>query len=89
MVSAMGDAEGNARGNFVILDSDFNVKGTWTGRENDSDYGYDFWYQPHHNVLISTQWGRPKNIFQVKILLSKGGLWLGTAWAQETFIFWY
>lgn len=22
--------------------------------------GYDFWYQPRHNVLISTEWGIPK-----------------------------
>ena len=22
--------------------------------------GYDFWYQPLHNVMISTEWGEPK-----------------------------
>jgi len=22
--------------------------------------GYDFWYQPLHNVMISTEWGVPK-----------------------------
>src|SRR6218665_1697684 len=21
--------------------------------------GYDFWYQPRHNVMISTEWGAP------------------------------
>lgn len=25
--------------------------------------GYDFWYQPRHNVMISTEWAAP-NIFQ-------------------------
>ena len=25
---------------------------------------YDFWYQPYHNVLISTEWGAPKCFFQ-------------------------
>lgn len=24
--------------------------------------GYDFWYQPRHNVLISTEWGVPKHL---------------------------
>ena len=22
--------------------------------------GYDFWYQPRFNVMISTEWGEPK-----------------------------
>ena len=26
-------------------------------------FGYDFWYQPYHNVLISTEWGHPKSFF--------------------------
>ena len=24
--------------------------------------GYDFWYQPRHNVMISTEWGAPQMI---------------------------
>ena len=23
---------------------------------------YDYWYQPHHNVMISTEWGIPKSL---------------------------
>ena len=23
---------------------------------------YDYWYQPHHNVMISTEWGVPKSL---------------------------
>ena len=25
----------------------------------DCFYRYDFWYQPFHNVMISTEWGAP------------------------------
>ena len=25
---------------------------------------YDFWYQPYHNVMISTEWGHPRSFFQ-------------------------
>ncbi|KAK9830616.1 hypothetical protein WJX81_005797 [Elliptochloris bilobata] len=57
MVSAMGDAEGKARGGFVLLDQDFKVKGKWSDTE--TEYGYDFWYQPRHNVMVSSQWGAP------------------------------
>ena len=21
---------------------------------------YDYWYQPYHNVMISTEWGHPR-----------------------------
>ncbi|KAB7497286.1 Selenium-binding protein 1 [Armadillidium nasatum] len=33
-------------------------KGPWT--DMDSDFGYDYWYQPTHDVLISSEWGSPK-----------------------------
>lgn len=57
MVSAMGDAKGNGRGAFLILDKDLKVKGTWS--EEETKYGYDFWYQPRLNVMVSTEWGAP------------------------------
>ena len=25
---------------------------------------YDFWYQPYHNVMISTEWGHPRCFFK-------------------------
>ncbi|KAK9915575.1 hypothetical protein WJX75_001008 [Coccomyxa subellipsoidea] len=59
MVSAMGDVEGKGKGGFVLLDEDFKVKGTWS--ETVTDYGYDFWYQPRHNVMVSSQWGAPSS----------------------------
>jgi len=57
MVSAMGDPEGNAKGSFLLLDEKLKVKGTWSDEE--LPFGYDFWYQPRHNVLVSTGWGAP------------------------------
>lgn len=39
------------------------MKGTWG--KHTTQYGYDFWYQPRHNVLISSQWGAPKSFCKV------------------------
>ena len=30
----------------------------WTN--DDSNFGYDYWYQPTHDVLISSEWGAPQ-----------------------------
>lgn len=47
-------------GGFVILDGKtFDVKGRWESGPP-APLGYDFWYQPIHNVMISTEWGVPK-----------------------------
>eukprot|EP01023_Acetabularia_acetabulum_P051981 TRINITY_DN575_c0_g1_i2.p1 TRINITY_DN575_c0_g1~~TRINITY_DN575_c0_g1_i2.p1 ORF type:complete len:472 (-),score=84.93 TRINITY_DN575_c0_g1_i2:358-1773(-) len=53
MISTLGDENGEAKGNWLILDKQFNVKEKWT--QQDLDYGYDFWYQLRHNVMISTE----------------------------------
>ncbi|KAG2442933.1 hypothetical protein HXX76_003009 [Chlamydomonas incerta] len=58
MVSAMGDKEGEARGSFLLLTQDLKVKGVWSSEE--TPYGYDFWYQPRLNVMVSSGWGAPK-----------------------------
>ena len=34
------------------------MKGPWEKGEP-APFGYDFWYQPRHNVMISTEWGTP------------------------------
>ncbi|XP_047973178.1 selenium-binding protein 1-like [Salvia hispanica] len=60
MVSCLGDGDGNAQGNgFLLLDSDFNVKGRWEKPGHNPLYGYDFWYQPRHKTMISTASGAP------------------------------
>lgn len=40
---------------------DFNIKGTWTDKT--TPYGYDFWYQPRHDVVVSSEFGSP-NVFK-------------------------
>jgi len=58
MISCMGDPQGNTKGGFVLLDGEtFIMKDNWE-REN-SKFGYDFWYQPYFNVMVSTGWGVP------------------------------
>lgn len=34
--------------------------GTWT-KGDTAKFGYDFWYQPYWNVLVSSEWGTPKD----------------------------
>ena len=47
-------------GGFILLDGEtFEVKGKWENDEKAAPFGYDFWYQPRHNVMISTEWGAP------------------------------
>ncbi|EHA97362.1 Selenium-binding protein 1, partial [Heterocephalus glaber] len=64
MISSLGDPKGNAKGGFVLLDGEtFQVKGTWERPRSAAPMGYDFWYQPRHNVMISTEWAAP-NVFK-------------------------
>jgi len=60
MISTMGDKSEDAKGNFLILDGkkDFEVKGAWA--KESAPFGYDFWYQPKFDVMVSTEWGAPK-----------------------------
>lgn len=60
MISTMGDNEGNGKGDFLLIDGKtLKVKGTWT-KGKTAKFGYDFWYQPYHDVMVSTEWGTPK-----------------------------
>ncbi|NXW09005.1 SBP1 oxidase, partial [Fregetta grallaria] len=61
LISCLGDPSGNGKGGFILLDGEtFEVKGNWENGEKVPPLGYDFWYQPRHNVLMSTEWGVPK-----------------------------
>ena len=61
MVSGIADAKGQPKGGFMLLDGQtFTVKGSW--EEKPAPFGYDFWYQPRHNVMVSTEWGAPSAI---------------------------
>lgn len=60
MISTMGTPTGEAKGEFLLIDSkSLEVKGTWT-KGKTATFGYDFWYQPYHDVLVSSEWGVPK-----------------------------
>lgn len=60
MISCMGDEKHNNKGSFLLLDGQtFEVKGIWSENQISVDFGYDFWYQIKHNVMISSEWGSP------------------------------
>jgi selenium-binding protein 1 len=63
MISMLGDAAGNAPGGFLMLDDKFNIIGRWERNQDGMQFNYDFWYQPRHNVMISSEWAAPKTAF--------------------------
>ena len=60
IVSMLGDANGNAPGGFLHLNKDFEIVGRWEKDIKGMNFSYDFWYQPRHNIMVSTEWGAPK-----------------------------
>lgn len=60
MISTMGDASGNAVGDFILFDKNFECIGTWTKGDKKAICGYDFWYQPKFNLMVASEWGAPK-----------------------------
>jgi methanethiol oxidase len=59
MISMLGDSQGNGPGGFLLLDEQFNIAGRWEHNAGGMRYNYDFWYQPHHNVMVSSEWAAP------------------------------
>ena len=59
IISMLGDADGNAPGGFLHLNKDFEVVGRWENDITGMNYNYDFWYQPRHNMMVSSEWGAP------------------------------
>jgi methanethiol oxidase len=62
MISMLGDSQGNAPGGFLLLDENFDILGRWE-QGNGMKFNYDFWYQPRHNVMVSSEWGAPKTFY--------------------------
>lgn len=61
MISTMGDKNGNNKGDFILFDSEtWECKGTWTKGDKKAICGYDFWYQPHFNIMAASEWSSPK-----------------------------
>jgi len=59
IVSMLGDAQGNAPGGYLQLSKEFEVVGRWENSMGSIKFGYDFWYQPRHNVMVSSEWAAP------------------------------
>lgn len=64
VLSMLGDQDGAAPGGFLQLDESFNVVGRWEKSLGEMKYNYDFWYQPRHNVMVSSEWGAPNTFRQ-------------------------
>ncbi|XP_012271955.1 selenium-binding protein 1-A isoform X2 [Orussus abietinus] len=61
IISTMGNPNGDAMGNFLRIDTETSkVLGSWTTGEKRAKFGYDFWYQPYHDVLVASEWGVPR-----------------------------
>lgn len=63
MISMLGDSEGNGPGGFLLLDDNFDILGRWEQQADSMKFNYDFWYQPRHNVMVSSEWGAPKTFY--------------------------
>ncbi|MCG8650864.1 MAG: selenium-binding family protein, partial [Pirellulales bacterium] len=64
MISMLGDAAGNAPGGFLEIDPDFNIAQRWESSLDGMNFNYDFWYQPRHNVMVSSEWAAPNTVKQ-------------------------
>lgn len=79
-------------GGFVLLDGEtFEVKGTWEKPGGAAPMGYDFWYQPRHNVMISTEWAAP-NVFKdgfnpAHVEAGENHLWVGRSLGPHPLLF--
>jgi selenium-binding protein 1 len=59
MLSMLGNERGEAPGGFLLLDDQFEITGHWPASLRGMNYNYDFWYQPRHNVMVSSEWAAP------------------------------
>ena len=55
----LGDAKGNGPGGFLHLNENFEIIGRWEKNLGKMKFNYDFWYQPRHNVMVSSEWASP------------------------------
>ncbi|MCO6456752.1 MAG: selenium-binding family protein [Pirellulaceae bacterium] len=62
MISMLGDAQGNAPGGFLLLNEQFDILGRWEKSNAGMQFNYDFWYQPRHNMMVSSQWAAPRTV---------------------------
>jgi selenium-binding protein 1 len=60
MISMLGNAKGDGPGGFLLLNEKFEPVGRWEKDAKGMNFNYDFWYQPRHNVMVSSEWAAPK-----------------------------
>ena len=63
IISMLGDSDGNGPGGFLTLDEHFNITGRWEAKTDPMRFNYDFWYQPRHNVMVSSEWASPSTYY--------------------------
>lgn len=44
---------------YLLINTFLSITETWT-KGKTAKFGYDFWYQPYWDVLVSSEWGTPK-----------------------------
>jgi methanethiol oxidase len=59
IISMLGDENGEGPGGFLLMDENFEIQGRWERDLAGMAYNYDFWYQPRHNVMVSSEFGAP------------------------------
>ena len=64
MISMLGNAAGEGPGGFLVLDDQFEIVGRWEKDAQGMKYNYDYWYQPRHNVMVSSEWAAPNTFAQ-------------------------
>lgn len=62
LISMLGNADGERPGGFLELDDTFEIQGRWDP-PGEIEMNYDYWYQPRHNVMISTEWAAPQTYY--------------------------
>ncbi len=60
MISMLGDAKGRGPGGFLTLNENFEITGRWERSAGGMKFNYDYWYQPRHNVMVSSEWAAPQ-----------------------------
>ena len=64
VISMLGDGDGELPGGFLQLDQeDFSIDGRWEADRGEMEMNYDYWYQPRHDVLISSEWAAPNTYY--------------------------
>ncbi len=64
IISMLGDADGELPGGFLQLDQeDFSIDGRWEAAPGEIELNYDYWYQPRHDVLVSSEWAAPNTYY--------------------------